>query len=278
MLKSGQIIDDKYKILSVVGQGGMSTVYKAVNIRLGNYWAVKEFIRKDILEKEVLILGKLKHQGLPMIVDVIKLDKQWYLIEEFIEGIPLSDIVNMSDPVKNDIIINWALQLCQILKYLHSQNPNPIIYQDMKPSNVIIGHDGIVKLVDFGISALRDNQYEKSGLGTKGYAAPEQYKQSTEKIDKRTDIYGLGATLYHLVTQIKPKGVYSHDIKLLKSIKDYKELKNIINKSIEPNPNSRYQDISLLIDELKNINKLAKDVKNHKKTFLTKKFFKKLKF
>lgn len=198
-------------------------------------------------------------------------------VEEFIDGIPLSDIVKMKEPVKEDILIEWTYQLCHILKHLHSQKPKSIIYQDMKPSNVIVGHDGILKLIDFGISALRHGENEKNGLGTKGYAAPEQYKETVGTIDARTDIYGLGATLYHLVTGTRLKEIGNENIRLLERTKISEDLKKVIEKALQPNPDNRYQDITCLMDDLKSINSLSLGDKSSKVKLFSKNPFKRIK-
>lgn len=213
MLEIGSVIDGKYKILNVVGKGGMSVVYLAMNERANKQWAIKE-VRKDGMQSfevvkqnlvaETDLLKKLNHPHLPSIIDVIDCDDTFLIVMDYIEGNPLSKALETSGAQNQDDVIEWAKQLCDVLGYLHSRKP-PIIYRDMKPSNVMLKPDGNVMLIDFGTA--REFKYssvaDTTCLGTQGYAAPEQFGGHGQT-DARTDIYCLGATMYHLVTGHNP--------------------------------------------------------------------------
>ena len=146
MLEIGSVIDGKYKILNVVGKGGMSVVYLAMNERANKQWAIKE-VRKDGMQSfevvkqnlvaETDLLKKLNHPHLPSIIDVIDCDDTFLIVMDYIEGNPLSKALETSGAQNQDDVIEWAKQLCDVLGYLHSRKP-PIIYRDMKPSNVMI--------------------------------------------------------------------------------------------------------------------------------------------
>lgn len=213
MLEIGSLLDGKYKILNEIGRGGMSVVYLALNERANKTWAVKE-VRKDSLSgsdpvrlgltAETRMLKKLRHPNLPEIVDVIDRDDSFIIVMDYIEGHSLQHLLDTTGPQDPERVIEWAGQLCGVLAYLHSRNP-PIIYRDMKPANIMLRPDGTVILIDFGTA----REYKDSGsedtawLGTRGYAAPEQFG-GYGQTDSRTDIYNLGATMYHLVTGYSP--------------------------------------------------------------------------
>lgn len=213
MLQVGSLLDGKYKILNEIGRGGMSVVYLAINERANKTWAVKE-VRKDSLhDSEIVRLGltaetkmlkKLRHPNLPTIVDVIDRDDSLIIVMDYIEGNSLQYLLDTGGPQDPERVIGWARQLCDVLGYLHSRKP-PIIYRDMKPANIMLRPDGNVTLIDFGTA----REYKDAGvedtvwLGTRGYAAPEQFGGHGQT-DCRTDIYNLGATMYHLVTGYSP--------------------------------------------------------------------------
>lgn len=205
MLKIGSVIDGKYKILNIVGKGGMSTVYLAMNEKANKQWAIKEITGKDYCDfeldkKEIELMKHLKHPSLPTIVDVIERQGALLIVMDYIEGLSLEDIVLEYGPQNENIVIEWAKQLCDVMHYLHTQDP-PIIYRDMKPANVILKPDGKLVLIDFG--AAREyhpkNMKDTVLLGTRGYAAPEQYRTDGQS-DARTDIYSLGVTIFRLLT------------------------------------------------------------------------------
>lgn len=214
MLAKGDVIDGKYEIIKVLGKGGMSTVYLGKHIMLGIYRAIKEICREDCacyetlrqsLINEANILKELNHPNLPDIIDIrMEKDCLW-IIMEYIPGNTLKEYIEKNGKVKEPIVIAWGRQLCDVLMYLHSRNP-PIIYRDLKPSNVMRKPDGQIVLIDFGTAKAwkKDAAEDMLCLGTRGYAAPEQYDYN-KKTDVRTDIYCLGATLYYLLTGMAPE-------------------------------------------------------------------------
>lgn len=209
MLTIGSVIDGKYKILNVIGRGGMSVVYLAMNERVNKQWAVKE-VRKEgvrdlwMEQKEIEMMKKLKHPHLPSVVDVIERRDSLLIVMDYIEGRSLQDLLAEQGALPQEQVLRWAGQLCEVLFYLHTREP-AIIYRDMKPANVMLKPDGSVMLIDFG--AAREykprNLKDTVSLGTRGYAAPEQYER-TGQSDARTDIYGLGVMLFQLLTGESP--------------------------------------------------------------------------
>jgi serine/threonine-protein kinase len=212
--RSGTMVEGKYEILKQIGQGGMSKVYLAMDVRLNKQWAVKEIekfsedknheVIVQSLIAEANLMKRLDHPALPRIVDIIERETTILVVMDYIEGEPLSHLLAEEGAQPQERVIGWARQLCQVLYYLHSCDP-PIIYRDIKPSNILLQPGGNLKLIDFGIAReYKKNQVsDTTNLGTRGYAAPEQFS-ITMQTDARTDIYGLGATLYHLVTGIHP--------------------------------------------------------------------------
>ena len=210
MLKIGSVVDGKYKILNIVGKGGMSTVYLAMNEKANKQWAIKEITIKNRLDfemnkKEIEMMKHLKHPNLPTIVDVIEKEGILLIVMDYIEGLSLEDLVQEYGPQDEKVVTEWAKQLCDVLDYLHTQNP-PIIYRDMKPSNVMRKPDGTLVLIDFGAAREYnpENMKDTVLLGTRGYAAPEQYRTNGQS-DARTDIYSLGVTVFRLLTGVGPE-------------------------------------------------------------------------
>ena len=215
MLKIGSLLDGKYKILNIIGKGGMSVVYLAMNEKANKQWAVKELrkektehyeVMKQSLITETNLLKELKHPCLPSIADIIENKDTIIIVMDYVEGRPLSDILAERGVIDQDEAVRYAIQLCDVLHYLHSQDP-PIIYRDIKPANIMLRPDGRIALIDFGTARRYnyDSVSDTTCLGTVGYAAPEQFLgNDNRQTDARTDIYNLGATMYHLVTGINP--------------------------------------------------------------------------
>lgn len=266
MRKTGELIDGRYKILRKLGEGGMSVVYLAVNEKVNKHWAIKE-VKKEGVENfetvhqrlltEADILKRLHHPNLPDIVDIIENEETFLLVMDYIEGRQLESIVQEYGPQKEETVVNWGKQLCDVLSYLHSQNP-PIIYRDMKPANVMLQKDGKVVLIDFGTAReFKESQAEDTlCLGTCGYAAPEQYKGQGQS-DIRTDIYCLGVTLYYLLTGHNPicKPYEIYPIRYWNTNLS-SGLEMIILKCTRKNPSKRYQSCEELQQELSHYYKL----------------------
>ncbi len=248
----------RYKILKELGSGGMGTVYLAENATLGTKWAIKAIARRDDSSYDLLaepnILKKLNHPALPRIVDIEWDDEYLYIIEDYIEGEALDRQLDYKKSFDEATVVEWAKQICNILHYLHNQTPNPIIYRDMKPSNIIVSADNTVKIIDFGISReyKTDSGSDTSYMGTRGYAAPEQY--GTSQTDARTDIYSLGVTMYHLLTGKSPNEPPYEFTPLRIVDKEFSEgIEYIVNKCVQNNPAERYQSAQELLHDLENI-------------------------
>lgn len=258
MTKTGTVIEGKYEILKQVGEGGMSVVYLAMDKRLNKQWAVKE-IKKQANDKnndiviqsmvaEANLIKRLDHPALPRIVDIIDNGQTIYIVMDYIEGDPLDKTINEYGAQPQELVIEWAKQLCDVLAYLHTRTP-PIIYRDMKPNNIMLKPEGNIKLIDFGIAReyKETNLADTVSLGTKGYAAPEQFGGKGQT-DARTDIYCLGSTLYHLVTGQSP----SEPPYEMYPIRQWNPalsggLERIIQKCTMLNPNDRYQSCAELM-------------------------------
>ena len=266
MAETGSVIEGKYEILKQIGKGGMSKVYLAMDKRLNKQWAVKEIRKKENNENnEIIVQGliaeanlmkKLDHPALPRIVDIIHTKETIYIIMDYIEGETLNTVLKEYGVQSQEVVIDWAKQLCGVLHYLHTRTP-AIIYRDMKPGNIMLSPDGNIKLIDFGIAReYKEEQLQDTvNLGTKGYAAPEQFSGNGQT-DARTDIYCLGVTLYHLLTGKNPcEPPYQ-----LYPIRYWKPslsggLEKIITKCTQLNPKDRYQSCAELMYALENFNK-----------------------
>lgn len=273
MLEIGQLVDNKYRILDVVGKGGMSVVYLARNERANKSWAIKEVrkiggenleIKKNSLIAETEMLKNLSHPNLPAIVDVIETDDTFLVVMDYIEGNDLGEILKEFGAQPQEKVVEWGLQLCDVLEYLHTRK-KPIIYRDLKPANIMLKPDGNITLIDFGTARevkIADAN-DTISLGTRGYAAPEQFGANA-KTDARTDIYCLGATMYHLVTNHNP----ATEPYVMSPIRERNPslsvgLEKIILKCTQNDPDKRYQSCAELMYALENYDIL--DDKHKKK-------------
>ena len=264
-LESGDIIDGRYQIREMIGRGGMSVVYLAADLRVGRDRAVKVVgktgndrgrkFRRSVTA-EIDILRNLSHSSLPEIVDVLDDGERLFIVMEYLRGETLLSLVRRVGAIPEERAVGWALQLTEVLAYLHGQRP-PIIYRDMKPGNVMLCGDGRIVLFDFGIA--REYKTESTAdtvcLGTIGYAAPEQFGGG--QTDERTDIYGLGATLYHLLTGLDP----ARPPYRLRPIREINPglssgLEKIILRCTAPNPADRYGDCGELRQALLHFRRL----------------------
>lgn len=269
MLQIGSLIDGKYKILSIIGQGGMSTVYLAINERANKPWAIKEVRKNGVKNYEVVkqslvmetdMLKQLSHPYLPSIVDVIDTDECFLIVMDYIEGNTLYRTLAEYGAQPQDKVIEWAKKLCNVLSYLHTRK-SPIIYRDLKPANIMLKPDGNITLIDFGTARTykRDSIEDTTCLGTRGYAAPEQFG-GRGQTDERTDIYNLGATLYHLVTGHNP-GEAPYEMYPIRQWNPTLSagLEKIILKCTQLNPKDRYQSSAEVMYDLEHYSELDKN-------------------
>ena len=264
MLEIGSVLDGKYKILNEIGHGGMSVVYLALNEKANKTWAVKE-VRKDGgndnevvsqgLIAETEMLKKLNHPNLPSIVDVIDTSDTFIIVMDYIEGRSLQSVLNHTGAQDPEKVLEWSKQLCDVLGYLHSRQP-AIIYRDMKPANVMLRPDGQVALIDFGTAReyKEHSQGDTTWLGTRGYAAPEQFG-GRGQTDARTDIYCLGATMYHLLTGYSPADTQFVIYPLGQLVPSLagSGLEKVVAKCCEPDPANRYQSCAELMYALEHV-------------------------
>ncbi|HPZ08993.1 MAG TPA: tetratricopeptide repeat protein [Candidatus Eremiobacteraeota bacterium] len=217
-LTSGIILANRYEIIKKIKSGGMGSVYKTRHVSLGKIYAIKELINLSMnhqeqqeaitrFKMEAKILSELNHSNMPSVSDYFSIGGRYYLVMDFIEGKDLSTILaEKGNPgLPEADVVDWSAQICDVLSYLHTRNP-PIIYRDIKPSNIMIREsDNKAILIDFGIvrtvQTEEDMSLTKTAIGTIGYMSPEQYRGKPEQ---RSDIYSLGATMYHLLTGTAP--------------------------------------------------------------------------
>jgi outer membrane protein assembly factor BamB/tRNA A-37 threonylcarbamoyl transferase component Bud32 len=257
LLRPGVTLVNRYLIQEQIGLGGMSAVYKARDLHFPNVvkWvAVKEMfiqardplVRKTIVrnfEREANILATLHHPSIPRIFDYFTQEARSYLVLEFIEGKDLEALLTDSEEFFHEQqVVSWAIELCDVLSYLHHHEPEMIVFRDMKPSNVMINQHNHVMLVDFGIAKHFQSGQKGTMIGTEGYAPPEQYRGEASHL---ADIYALGATLHHLLTRKDPRleaPFYFQDCPVRKVNPTISpELEAVVNRALQYNPEDRYQ-------------------------------------
>ncbi|HIC87966.1 MAG TPA: serine/threonine protein kinase [Anaerolineae bacterium] len=224
-LPTGTVLRSRYRIVELIGQGGMGAVYRAEDLLLrGRQCAIKEVLPElasvpEMLEQtreqfyqEASTLARLDHPNLPKVSDYFSHEGREYLVMDFVPGRDLREILNEARRQGRFLaerrVLGWARQLCDALEYLHDQDP-PVLHRDIKPSNIKLTPQGTIKLVDFGLVKLLQPDDSRTitvvqGRGTVQYTPLEQYGGDTGHTDVRSDIYSLGATLYHLLTGTPP--------------------------------------------------------------------------
>jgi outer membrane protein assembly factor BamB/predicted Ser/Thr protein kinase len=216
-LQKGTVLHSRYQVTQVVGLGGMSTVYAARDMVFSNTFkpcAIKEMTdtsqglqdRAHLLqtfEREANLLAGLSHPAVPKVYDYFTQGEQVYLVMEFIKGNDLETVLNASeDFIPQDSVLAYAVQIVDVLAYLHNHKPLPILFRDLKPSNVMLTDQERIVLIDFGIAKAFQSKSKGTMIGTEGYCPPEQYRGMSEP---RGDLYSLGAMMHHMLTRIDPR-------------------------------------------------------------------------
>jgi len=251
----------------------MSAVYRARDMHFPNIVklvAVKEMLntaadpqtRETIMrnfQREAHILAGLSHPSIPHIYDFFSEGNRAYLVLEYIPGKNLETILNETEGfLPERQVLEWAIELCDVLQYLHSREPAPVVFRDMKPANVMVTPSGRLVLVDFGIAKIFQAGQKGTMIGTEGYAAPEQYRgEATPSVD----IYALGATLHHLLTKRDPRTEppFSFHERPIRSINPNvsPELEAIVNRALAYNPEDRFRSAKEMKEALLNIARKA---------------------
>jgi serine/threonine protein kinase len=234
----------------------MSTVYRARDMRFSDivkFVGIKEMvvqvkdptIRNNLIRnfrEEANILASLRHPFIPRFFDYFSIENRFYIVMEYIVGQDLETILNDTDgllPVRR--ALDWGIQLCDVLTYLHTRPLSPVIFRDLKPSNVMVDQHGNIRLIDFNIARVFEMGKKRANIGTQGYSPPEQYHG---EVSPQSDIYALGATLHHLLTKKDPRLASPftfHERKLSKIHPDVsEELETVINKAVAYRPEERY--------------------------------------
>lgn len=249
-------LDGRYVIDTLLGQGGMGAVYKVVDTRIsGRVCAIKEMSVLSLpaheqaqavqgFRQEAQFLAKLKHPNLPQVHDYFSESStgRHYLVMDYVAGATLEEKLQQNGrPFSEDQVRTWAIQLCDVLTYLHRQTP-PVIFRDLKPDNIMVDKQGQLKLIDFGIARFFKPAQSKDtqAIGTPGYASPEQHGKG--QTDARSDVYGLGVTLWRLLTMHDPANNPFH----LPSVRSYNsavstDLEVVIQRTMQLRPEDRFQ-------------------------------------
>lgn len=217
-LSTGQVVNNRYRIARLLGQGGMGAVYRAWDLSLNTPVALKEMIPEQGIDRhklaelreqfrrEAQVLAGLNHPNLPRVTDFFEWYGNAYLVMDFVEGESLAQLIARQGPLPEGQVKRWAEQLLNALEACHTRN---ILHRDIKPENIVICPDGRAVLVDFGLVKLWDPRHPKTqrvirGMGTRAYASPEHFYIRGKHTEPRSDIYSLGATLYHALTGREP--------------------------------------------------------------------------
>lgn len=266
-----KILNNRYEVIKVIHSSGMANVYMVEDSNLNKQWCLKEIIKseagKDEVEyrsliREANIMKRLNHSSIPRIVTIEEEGDSIFIIMDYVDGLSVKEWLLKKGSVDQKVAVSWIKQVCGVMIYLHNRK-NPIFYRDMKPDNIMIQSDGNIKVVDFGISEIisENNKIIKEALGTRGFAAPEQKKRG-EPYDLRSDIFGIGRTLYYMLTGLNPSVIGEN----LASVREVNPsisvgLENIVNKCMEEDVSQRYQSVEEVLYDLQNYDKLDESYK-----------------
>lgn len=216
-LKPGAMLQDRYRIVGTLGVGGFSSVYQARDMRFPNVTklcAIKEMVISapdpqireltiKSFEREASMLAMLDHPSIPDISDYFTEEDRSYLVIDLIRGKDLEAwLEEQTEYLDQETAFEWVMQLCDVLAHLHHQKPQPIVFRDLKPSNIMLDQYNNIRVIDFGIAKLFETDHKGTMIGTEGYSPPEQYRGQATPAG---DVYAMGATFHHLLTRQDPR-------------------------------------------------------------------------
>ena len=260
-LVAGVILQSRYRVMRQLGRGGMGAVYEAVDLRLGHLVAIKQTLTEDEqlriqFEREARLMARLNHPALPRVSDYFTESNRAFLVMEVVGGHDLSEVLaQQPGPLPQRVVIAWADQLLDALIYLHSHD-RQVVHRDIKPHNLKVAEDGRIVLLDFGLAKSQREKRNDTESGRSIFGYSPRYAPLEQIQDRGTtpqsDIYALGATLYHLLTGVKPPdalvraaAVIALDPDPLRPAHALNsavgvELSTILNRAMAQNPNQRY--------------------------------------
>ena len=253
-----------YRVLAMVGRGGMGAVYRVMRLADHTLWALKEMCptedmrpvedadQRRLFLQEAELLRTLTHANLPAVSEIFVHDGRPCIVMEFVVGQTLDERIRIANAaLAAPQVISVCIQVARVLHYMHTQNP-AIIYRDVKPSNIMLRADRVIKLIDFGVARTYKKRQTKDTVakGSAGYAPPEQYGKG--QTDARSDVYGLGATLLHLLTNITPVPLHQPTVGSIKrlNVTVSSELELVIIRAMEQDPAKRYQTADQMAEAL----------------------------
>ncbi len=264
------VLRDRWEVVHRLGQGGMGTVYMARDLNLSTLSEKKkaavvkelrdDFIRgedkekaKEFFMREVHVLADLDHPNIVRVLDQFSVrdqltgEEKYYLVMEYVQGQNLHEMITKrQEPFDEELVIDWAVQVCDVLTYLHTHNP-PVIYRDLKPSNIMINTHDQVKLVDFGIARPFEDSEDNTHVVSQGYSPPEQYWGAA---DPRSDVYALGATIHFLLTGQDPLALtVSTPQSINPEVSDH--INEIVKRATHQDAEGRYQCAADMKDALR---------------------------
>ncbi|MBT9544391.1 MAG: protein kinase [Candidatus Sericytochromatia bacterium] len=265
LLPENAVLQGRYQITKLIGQGGMGAIYLADDLRFSRRVAViKEMLdhftdpdqrrtATSNFDREAEMLANLKHMGIPEVYDRFTEGNRHYLVMEYIDGADLEQRLLAQDnaPFEEHEVLDWSVQICEILSYLHEQDP-AIVYRDMKPANLILNKKGKIYVVDFGIARHFNPTKKGTMIGTQGYAPPEQYRG---QVEPRSDIYALAATVHHLLTGRDPQGEAPFSFPPLReeNPKISPPMEKLVARCLSMEPEARFKNAREMMEALQKI-------------------------
>jgi outer membrane protein assembly factor BamB/tRNA A-37 threonylcarbamoyl transferase component Bud32 len=265
-LRAGTILQGRYQVVGTLGMGGFSAVYQARDMHFAHVTrlcAVKEMVHQSndpgvrelatgSFQREASILATLTHPAVPDVYDFFTEEDRSYLVLEYIRGQDLEALLEeRTDLFPTDLVLDWALQICDVLSYLHQHKPQPVVFRDLKPSNIMVDPYGRVRLIDFGIARIFQSGLRGTMIGTEGYSPPEQYRGES---GPGGDVYALGATLHHLLTRQDPRAEppFSFGERPIREVNPHvpPSLEAVIGRCLEYEVDQRFPDASAVREAL----------------------------
>jgi len=268
-LRNGQVIHGRYQVLSFLGQGSFARVYLTNDEKWrGNLVALKEIPTAHYSDKEyaafnaqflqeAAFLMRLQHPGLPRVIEFFAEGQNYYLALEWVAGHTLEQEVTQRDSVSPAEAMDWGLQLAEVLRYLHSQKPYPVLLGDLKPANVVMDYQGRLRVIDFGVARYASPQQTREyAMVSPGFSPPEQYQAG--RMDERCDLYSWAATLWWCLKPVSLER-YRFQIPDLSSLRSDVPgaFSALLSRCLEPDRNQRFHSADQVIQELRGVQREA---------------------